>query len=69
MLAKFLARQKERARHAAAENKALGQYDELLSMPDYMLADIGLTRDIVRQERTRLLYTRNLDLFDFRHPR
>ena len=57
LIARVIAWQKARAKRAAAARKALSQYDELLSMPDYMLADIGLTRDMVRQERTRLLLT------------
>lgn len=48
---------KDRARRRAAYYKTLGQFDELLSMPNHMLSDLGLTRDMVRQERTRFFYT------------
>lgn len=57
LLTRFLEWRKARAENRARINKALQQYDELLRMPNYMLADVGLTRDIVRQERKRLLYT------------
>ena len=61
LFARFIAWHKERVKKAAAVSKALSQYDELLSMPNYMLADIGLTRDMVRQERRRLLLTGKLE--------
>ncbi len=66
LIARIIAWHRARAKHIAAVNKALNQYDELLRMPNYMLADIGLTRDIVRQERTRLLYTGILEAPDIK---
>ncbi len=46
---------KERAIRSAKRAKILSEYEELLSMPDYMLRDIGLTRQQVVEERRNFL--------------
>ncbi len=69
VLTRYQTHRKERADRRAKLRKALRQYDELLRMPNHMLADIGLTRDMVRQERTRVFYTGIVDHSEVLRPR
>ena len=48
---------RDRVRKAERAYTALRQYDELMEMPDHMLKDMGLTRDMVRHARKHLLTT------------
>ena len=54
-LGRIWARFKTWRRSRAAYTVALRQYDELLDMPKHMLADMGLSRDMVREERQRMI--------------
>lgn len=51
---------------AATRRKIIRQFDELLGMSDYHLADIGLTKGIVLQERARFIASGKLDACDLR---
>lgn len=42
---------RRRIHREALRQKVLGEFDELMTMSDHMLRDIGLTRDQVRASR------------------
>ncbi len=48
---------KDRSRNAALRRKIMRDFEELLAMPDYMLRDMGLTRQMVIEERRNFLLT------------
>jgi len=57
LMARVVAWFRDRRRKATKAYTALRQYDELMEMPDHMLKDMGLTRDMVRHARKHLLTT------------
>ncbi|MEM8801157.1 MAG: DUF1127 domain-containing protein [Pseudomonadota bacterium] len=55
--ARFSAALKAWAKRSVERDKIMREFDELMAMPDYMLRDIGLTRQQVADERRKFLLT------------
>ncbi|MEL7151313.1 MAG: DUF1127 domain-containing protein [Pseudomonadota bacterium] len=68
LMAHVVAWCRNRLRKATKAYTALRQYDELMDMPDHMLSDMGLTRDMVRHARKQLLTTGVVEMSERARP-